>query len=138
MIDFEAESPNNDKKIDFKRIAFSLSSEFDSKTPRPAFQRDIDIDSDDLSQQIQKYEIEQRHNENHRYAQDTRNKSWLGKWAAWTVSIWLSFVCVAVLFNEILLFCIDTTVLITLLGTTTLNILGLAFIVLKGYFHNSK
>lgn len=87
---------------------------------------DSDIDSEDLDQQTKKLA-------NHRYSSDTNDRKWLAKWTAVVVSIWLVGVMVILMLNE-LFFCLTEGVLISLLGTTTLNVLGLSFIVLRGHF----
>lgn len=91
--------------------------------------RDIDIDSDNLKEQIKLKKLESE-----RYSSDTKDRKWLAIWTAIIVSIWLLAVLFLLFFNEILLFCLSDSVLITLLGTTTLNVLGLSFIVLRGHF----
>ena len=79
--------------------------------------------------------------ENKRYKADTKDRRKLAKWAKRVVVTYLITVFVILLLNETwssLFFNLSNTVLITLLGTTTLNILGLMYIVLKGYFHNKN
>lgn len=68
-----------------------------------------------------------------RYASDTKDRKWLAFWAAFVVTGWLTFVTYLLLKNDKHYFLSDT-VLVALLGTTTLNILGLTFIVLRGHF----
>jgi hypothetical protein len=92
---------------------------------------DLDIDSDDLKAQVKMKDLE-----NKRYASDTLDRKWLAIWTAIIVSVWLYFVLIILTFNRII--CLSDSVLITLLGTTTLNVLGLSFIVLKGHFNSSK
>jgi len=70
---------------------------------------------------------------NRRYSQDTKSRKKLSYWAATVVSIYLLLVFVILFFNAKGIYLSDT-VLSVLLGTTTLNVLGLMFIVLKGYF----
>lgn len=89
---------------------------------------DIDIDSDDLSKQLKKLEA-------NRYSSDTIDRKWLAKWTAIVVSFWLSAVLSILFFNERHIH-LDNSVLIALLGTTTLNVLGLSFIVLRGHFQS--
>lgn len=89
---------------------------------------DWDIDSDDLKNQKIKSEIARFHS-------DTMDRKWLAKWTAVIVSTWLAGVLFTVVFNDLLKFCISEPVLITLLGTTTLNVLGLSLIVLRGHFY---
>lgn len=70
---------------------------------------------------------------------DNRNhRKKLIRWVEWNVSGWL-FCVIAILSS-----CgfgwmdLDSVVLTTLLATTTVNILGLAFIVLKGLFDHNQ
>ena len=95
--------------------------------------RDIDIDSDDLKEQIKLKKLESE-----RYRSDTKDRKWLAIWTAIIVSFWLLTVLCILILNERLLFCLSDMVLITLLGTTTLNVLGLSFIVLRGHFKDTK
>jgi len=73
-----------------------------------------------------------------RFAEDTRHRKGLIFWVKWVVSLWLSFVLAVVAFNNILCLKLSDNVLITLLATTTANILGLAYIVLKGLFKQNN
>ncbi len=68
-----------------------------------------------------------------RYKRDTYHRSHLAWTVMATIMLWLLFVMVIVvlcLFRQGL----SDAVLIALLGTTTANIIGLAMIVLKGFF----
>ncbi len=87
---------------------------------------DQDIDSDDLDLQKKRYE-------NLRYKEDTESRKKLAYWAATVVSIYLLCVLTILILNHQYIYLSDT-VLSVLLGTTTLNVLGLMYIVLKGYF----
>jgi ABC-type transport system involved in cytochrome c biogenesis permease component len=87
---------------------------------------DQDIDSDDLTLQKKRFE-------NKRYQEDTRSRKYLAYWAATIVSIYLIAVLIILVFNDKYV-CLSDTVLSVLLGTTTFNVLGLMYIVLKGYF----
>lgn len=72
-----------------------------------------------------------------RYRQDTKERRLLSHWVIVVVSVWL-FLTIAILaLNRLLRFNLSDTVCCMLLGTTTANILGLAFIVLKGLFPNN-
>lgn len=95
--------------------------------------RDLDIDSDDLKEQIKLKKLESE-----RYSSDTFDRKWLAIWTAIIVSVWLGFVLYILIKNEKHLICLSDAVLIALLGTTTLNVLGLSFIVLRGHFNSSK
>jgi hypothetical protein len=94
---------------------------------------DIDIDSDNLKVQIKLKKLE-----TDRYDSDTKDRKWLAIWTAALVSVWLILVILVLVFNEKWQICLSENVLITLLGTTTLNVLGLSFIVLRGHFNTSK
>ena len=86
---------------------------------------DIDFDKDDLPIQKSK-----------RYGQDTRYRRYLANWVMFVVAIWLLATIFVIAFNHHFGFNINETVCITLLATTTVNVLGLAFIVLKGIFRH--
>lgn len=75
--------------------------------------------------------------ENDRFKQDTTDRKRLAYWSAVVVSIYLILLFGILIFNERFIN-LTNSVLIVLLGTTTLNILGLMFIVLKGLFPNIK
>lgn len=71
---------------------------------------------------------------NDRYTQNTKMRKKLARWAMWVVSLWMATVLVILVFNEKWLICLSTPVLITLLTTTTANVLGLVAIVLYDLF----
>lgn len=96
-------------------------------------QKDLDIDSDELKVQRKLKELEAD-----RYNSDTKDRKWLAVWTAIVVSVWLLIVLLILIFNRILCVYLSDRVLITLLGTTTLNVLGLSFIVLRGHFNSSQ
>ena len=83
----------------------------------------LDVDQSSLNEQVRK-----------RYTQDTRFRKHLARWVMWIVPVWLALVLVIVFFCGFKLTELDSSVLITLLATTTVNVLGLAYIVLKGIF----
>lgn len=94
---------------------------------RPAQpERDVDIDSDDLTAQRKLFE-------NQRYKEDTSHRKWLALWTAVVVTLWLLAVLYILVMNKRSIGLGDT-VLVALLGTTTLNVLGLSYIVLRGHF----
>lgn len=90
---------------------------------------DLDIDTDSLHAQVEL--------KNQRYKSDTASREWLSIWTASVVTIWLIGVICVLVYNSEYLHLSDA-VLITLLGTTTFNIIGLSLIVLRGLFGNSK
>jgi len=69
-----------------------------------------------------------------RFIADTKHRKGLIFWVKYVVSIWLLLVIFVVALNSVLSLNLKESVLITLLTTTTVNILGLAYIVLKGLF----
>lgn len=88
-----------------------------------------DIDSDGLKLQEERLR-------NDRFRSDTNDRKWLAKWTAWVVSVWLGGVLVILVSNKFLCIQLSDFVLTALLGTTTLNVLGLSFIVLRGHFNS--
>lgn len=72
-----------------------------------------------------------------RYSQDTRYRKNLAIWVMWVVSLWLLFVLAIIASVPIFGLKMEKEVQITLLATTTVNVLGLAYIVLKGIFNNN-
>ena len=76
---------------------------------------------------------ETKHLANRRFESDTQKRDILSTWAAILVSFWLIGVFL-ILVNNTSIFKLDSNVLIALLATTTLNVLGLMYIVLKGLF----
>lgn len=77
--------------------------------------------------------------EKERYRQDTKHRDYLVHWVVYTNSAWLIAVMLVLIshgaYDETTkFFHLSDGVIMTLLGTTTANILGLAYIVLKGLF----
>lgn len=70
-----------------------------------------------------------------RFRQDTRHRGLLVKWMMIVVSSWLFAVLAILSISQLL--GISDSVLIILLATTTVNVLGLANIILKGLFGDS-
>ena len=67
-----------------------------------------------------------------RYAQDTAHRKRLITWIMWIIPVWLVAVLLITAFG-----CdVSETVKVTLLATTTINVIGLALVVLKGMFGN--
>ena len=103
-----------------------------------------DVEFGDVAETIVPTESEydrDKHNkevQRKRYEQDTQERKLLSHWVMVVVTAWLGIVIVALIINGIGIIKISDTVACVLLGTTTLNILGLAYIVLKGLFPESK
>ena len=93
-----------------------------------------EIDNIDDYSQVQQEELSKIE----RYKADTKHRENLINWTKKIVSLWLIFVCFLLILNNFLNVKLDSSVLITLLGTTTLNILGLPFIILRGLFQDNK
>ena len=72
--------------------------------------------------------------ERKRYGQDTRFRKYLTYWVMVIVPIWLFLVIVIVYLCSFGLCKLTDVQMSTLLATTTANVLGLAYIVLKGMF----
>jgi hypothetical protein len=88
---------------------------------------DFDIDSSDYMDQMKVLFAD-------RYKSNTGDRKWLAQWTAVVVTLWLVAVGIILIKNSSC-FHLSDTVLVTLLGTTTLNVLGLSFIVLRGHFN---
>lgn len=73
-----------------------------------------------------------------RFGEDTKHRKCLVYWMMGVVSIWLISVLLITTFNNPWCLNIDIKVLITLLATTTINVLGLANIILDGLFGDHK
>ena len=86
-----------------------------------------DVDTKDIKNQLLE-----------RYGQDTRFRRHLARWVMFIVPLWLLAVVVIIVCSGIGWIHLDKEVLITLLATTTANILGLAFVLLKGLFGDIK
>ncbi|MDE7496097.1 MAG: hypothetical protein K2M67_04535 [Muribaculaceae bacterium] len=98
-------------------------SELDDNVPAPLLNN---VDNSPLKEQI------------HRYHQDTEQRLFLANWVVWVSSIWLGTVLIILVMCGFKWIVLDAVVLNVLLATTTANVLGLAYIVLKGLFgHNS-
>jgi hypothetical protein len=117
-----------DNGLDFTKIQFDVPP--------------IDFKGADIStlprqycENIDNYDLDKQ--KSFRYNQDTKERKFLSHWVVLVVSIWLFWVIFILIFNELLLNLSDT-VICMLLGTTTINILGLAYIVLKGLFNSDN
>lgn len=97
-----------------------------------------EIDDSDLVKQ-QSYKHAQE-----RYKQNTEHRRFLVNWVVFTNSSWLIAVIVIIIAHGAIcedgknLFHLPEGVMITLLATTTANVLGLALIVLRGLFEEDK
>jgi hypothetical protein len=72
-----------------------------------------------------------------RYDSDTKIRRWLAKSTQILIYLWMVAVVVILMCNE-RCFKLPSDVLIAILGTTTATVLGLAYIVLKGFFSIMK
>lgn len=69
-----------------------------------------------------------------RYRQDTKFRRCLTIWVMFIVPAWLAAIFAVVCFCAAEIWRLSDAVMVALLATTTANILGLAYIVLKGMF----
>ncbi len=99
----------------------------DSKTPANTGVDQTDIDEMSMTKQKAK-----------RYWQNTIYRKYFSLWVMWIVPIWLVLVFALVVLCGFGICILSNSVLNTLLATTTANILGLAYIVLKGMFPQGK
>lgn len=72
-----------------------------------------------------------------RFYSDTWDRKWLAVWSAVVSTLWLASVVAILIKNHCILHLSDA-VIITLLGTTTLNVLGIIYIVLRGHFQSKN
>jgi hypothetical protein len=87
---------------------------------------------------IDESDIEDQKLKSKRYRQDTDERKLLSHWVIGVVSIWLFLTVLMLGLNRLLCLKLSDVVCCMLLGTTTVNILGLAYIVLKGLFPDSE
>ena len=78
--------------------------------------------------------VKEAKNRQKRYEQSTEQRLFLAKWVVWTSSIWLGMVLINLILVGATILYLSPSVLNVLLATTTANVLGLAYIVLKGLF----
>ncbi|MCQ2249876.1 MAG: AEC family transporter [Bacteroidales bacterium] len=69
-----------------------------------------------------------------RYNQDTHQRKTMMRWVIILISIWLLVVLVYMGLKGASIFEFETTEIVTLLTTTTANVMALGYIVLKGLF----
>lgn len=84
--------------------------------------------------QEQTFEEKQQEAELQRYQDDSRHRKNLVKWATILINIWLGCVIAILIATGMPLLELSDTVMVTLLGTTTVNVLGLMIIVLNDIF----
>jgi hypothetical protein len=89
----------------------------------------------DLEQAKKELEDKFTKSKTKRYKANTKLRRQLAEWATAVVSVWLFLVLTILSLNDGRL---SDNVLMTLLGTTTLNVLGLMAIVLRGLFDKDE
>lgn len=93
------------------------------------------IDSEALSPALNNIDNKSKsQQEKDRYEQDTKHRSILARWVIVITSVWLLCVIVILILDGCSVLDISDVVLNVLLATTTANVLGLPYIVLKGLF----
>lgn len=109
--------------------SFLNNAKFDSNAIPKNIPNDTLENVDDMSMRQQRKE---------RFSQDTRFRRHLANWVMIIVPAWLMSVVVLIYLHGYNTLDLDKEVLITLLATTTVNVLGLAYIVLKGIFPKNQ
>lgn len=109
--------------------SFLNNAKFDSNAIPKNIPNDTLENVDDMSMRQQRKE---------RFSQDTRFRRHLANWVMIIVPAWLMSVVVLIYLHGYNTLDLDKEVLITLLATTTVNVLGLAYIVLKVYFPKNQ
>ena len=73
-----------------------------------------------------------------RYIMNTRFRSEFSYWVMVLIPAWLFMVLVIIILQGFRVIRLDSTETVALLATTSANVLGLAYIVLKGFFGNNQ
>lgn len=96
---------------------------FSVQTEKPSLENSLysDKDVDFLSQRIQELEIE-------RYLQDTKHRKTFARWVMILDSVFLGLVLTIIVLCGLKVLLLPTSVLNTLLATTTIEVIGLAYI----------
>lgn len=91
---------------------------------------------DEIKAEEQEISFEEREKEAQlaRYEDDSRHRKNLVKWATTLIGIWLTAVILILIATGMPLLELSDTVMVTLLSTTTVNVLGLMIIVLNDIF----
>jgi len=74
----------------------------------------------------------------YRYGKETNQRGWLIVWIMCATSVWLITVLAVVFLLGLGKMDLNITIVTTLLVTTTANVLGLAYIMLQGMFHQDN
>ena len=85
-----------------------------------------------------KQEVERAKQEVERIKSNTEERKKMAKWVKYVIPSWLGITAGIISSVGMELFELSEVVLCTLLGTTTVNVLGLGYIVLKGLFPNDN
>jgi len=115
----------------FDRINENISSSIDSFDVKANFENQVFTKSQDY----QKKTFSDLYNK--RYNLNTKLRSFLSLWAVAAVSFWLYSV-VQILHNNDQDYCLSDSVLITLLTTTTVNVIGILLIVMHDIFNGKS
>ena len=73
-----------------------------------------------------------------RFKLDTEYRKKFSEWVIYIIPIWLGLVLLVFILHGLRILRFESSEIIALLATTTANVLGLAFIVLKGFFGDNK
>lgn len=74
----------------------------------------------------------------HRIVENTRARRRLERWITRLISIYLSVVLTLIVASYILSWNLHLAVIITILSTTTINIVALGYILVRGLFHENE
>lgn len=73
-----------------------------------------------------------------RYKMNTEYRKKFSEWVIYIIPIWLGLVLFVFVLHGARLLRFESAEIVALLATTTANVLGLAFIVLRGFFGNRE
>lgn len=96
------------------------------------------IDKNDIQGQQRTFSFKKFHAELKRYEKLTKQRSLMVTYSSIVVCVWLVFVAVILVYYVWWTPDISTTVLTTLLATTTVNVIGLGYVLIKGLFNNGE
>ena len=106
------------------------------KDVKPDSIKNADLSPIELQElEKEKQKVERMKEEVARMKQDTADRKTLARWVRWIVPLWLIFTAFMFIFYGDKY---PSIIICTLLGTTTANIIGLGYILLKGVFPENK
>jgi len=124
---------------DLNKLYFDVSNEqIDSAIVKNSSAEDFYEIQQKQQEEKHQQELEKLKQEVKRMEENTYERKSLSYWVRCVIPSWLSFTAISFILNGFNIIKISESVMITLLGTTTANVLGLGYILLKGLFPDEK